>query len=109
MRKAMQFALLNLVLVPACGVSKQTLVASTPLRQRITEFAISLSETMPGSTTTTIGDRAVIKSLIVLVNLSLTISHDIFSQGTQSREINTPSASKPPASRQRLYLRKHHL
>jgi hypothetical protein len=70
MRKVKPFALLTLLLLPACGVTKQTLIASTQLRERITEFGTFLSETMPGSATTTIRDRAGTNTLIVLVNLS---------------------------------------
>jgi len=67
---ASPFALLTLVLVPACGTTKATLNASRDLRQRLTALDSFLTETMPGSSTTTIRDREGQNTLIVLVNLS---------------------------------------
>ena len=92
MRKILPFALLTLVLLPACGITKSALNAATELRGRISDLDTFLAATIPGSTATSIRDRNSANTLVVLINLS---SYNL------SRWPITAPLAKHPASRQR--------
>jgi len=88
-RKIHPFALLTLVLIPACGITKSAVNNGAELRRRISDLDTFLTTTLPGSSTTTTRDRNGTNTLVILLNLS--------SYNLSRWPITEPLAKHPPS------------